>query len=99
MPYSLGAHADIMFKCFPFWQDLLSCYVVNTGSATSDEGKWKCVPQRDDYYECLHHKKEIRKTQAIKAAYNRRLKQDPNFDPRKPEGEADIRSLGLLQKK
>ncbi|RPB23001.1 hypothetical protein L211DRAFT_787412, partial [Terfezia boudieri ATCC MYA-4762] len=43
--------------CFPFWQDLLACYVVNTADGNA-EGKWKCIPQRDDYFECLHHKKE-----------------------------------------
>lgn len=31
---------------------------MNTNSA-SDDGKWKCVPQRDDYNECLHHRKEV----------------------------------------
>lgn len=49
---------NLLSQCFPFWQDLLACYVMNTNSS-SDEGKWKCVPQRDDYYECLHHSKEV----------------------------------------
>ncbi|KAL0637465.1 hypothetical protein Q9L58_003520 [Maublancomyces gigas] len=67
---------------------------MNTNSA-SDEGKWKCVPQRDDYNECLHHRKEIAKTKTMQAAYIRRVKTDPDFD-RRPEGEADVKSLGLL---
>jgi len=46
-------------RCFPFWQELLACYVVNT-SAEDDSGKKKCAPALEDYYECLHHKKEVR---------------------------------------
>ena len=44
-------------RCFPFWQELLACYVVNT-TADDDSGKKKCQPVMEDYYECLHHKKE-----------------------------------------
>jgi hypothetical protein len=46
-------------RCFPFWQELLACYVVNT-NAEDDSGKSKCAPMLEDYYECLHHKKEVR---------------------------------------
>jgi hypothetical protein len=46
-------------RCFPFWQEVLACYVVNTNSE-DDSGKKKCVPILEDYYECLHHKKEVR---------------------------------------
>ena len=45
-------------RCFPFWQDLLACYVVNTTADDVSGGK-KCLPALDDYYECLHHKKEV----------------------------------------
>lgn len=45
-------------RCFPFWQDVLACYVLNT-SADDDSGKKKCGPVLEDYYECLHHKKEV----------------------------------------
>lgn len=45
-------------RCFPFWQEVLACYVVNTNSE-DDSGKKKCAPVLDDYYECLHHKKEV----------------------------------------
>ena len=56
--------ADISFfnpgpsRCFPFWQDVLACYVVNT-STDDISGAKKCVPVLEDYYECLHHKKEV----------------------------------------
>jgi hypothetical protein len=45
-------------RCFPFWQEVLACYVVNTNTE-DDSGKKKCKPVLEDYYECLHHKKEV----------------------------------------
>lgn len=45
-------------RCFPFWQEVLACYVVNT-SAEDDSGKKKCAAPLEDYYECLHHRKEV----------------------------------------
>lgn len=36
----------------------MACYVVNT-SAEDDSGKKKCSFALEDYYECLHHKKEV----------------------------------------
>ncbi|KAL8932528.1 MAG: hypothetical protein Q9211_006266 [Gyalolechia sp. 1 TL-2023] len=45
-------------RCFPFWQELLACYVVNT-NADDVTGAKKCVPALEDYYECLHHRKEV----------------------------------------
>jgi NADH dehydrogenase (ubiquinone) Fe-S protein 5 len=37
---------------------LLACYVVNTDTEDAS-GKKKCVPVLEDYYECMHHKKEV----------------------------------------
>jgi NADH dehydrogenase (ubiquinone) Fe-S protein 5 len=45
-------------RCFPFWQEVLACYVVNT-SETDTSGRAKCQPALEDYYECLHHRKEV----------------------------------------
>jgi len=45
-------------RCFPFWQELLACYVMNTDTDDMSGGK-KCLPMLEDYYECLHHKKEV----------------------------------------
>jgi NADH dehydrogenase (ubiquinone) Fe-S protein 5 len=36
----------------------MACYVVNT-SGEDKSGKKKCGPALEDYYECLHHKKEV----------------------------------------
>ena len=45
-------------RCFPFWQELLACYVVNTDTGDLEGGR-KCLPAMEDYYECLHHRKEV----------------------------------------
>lgn len=45
-------------RCFPFWQELLACYVMNTESEDTS-GAQKCLPALEDYYECLHHRKEV----------------------------------------
>lgn len=59
-PMSMANFSDPagVSRCFPFWQDLIACYVMNT-NAESDSGKLKCLGPRDDYYECLHHTKEV----------------------------------------
>ncbi|PWW71671.1 hypothetical protein C7212DRAFT_233062, partial [Tuber magnatum] len=78
-PYILGDNTGLAFTCVPLWQDFLSFYVVTTGPTMSVEGKWKCVLQRGGCY------REGGLGAGINAAYNRRLKQDVNFDTRKPE--------------
>lgn len=57
-PQWLTAFVTGPSRCFPFWQEVLACYVVNTNTE-DDSGKKKCVPVLEDYYECLHHKKEV----------------------------------------
>ncbi|KAL1961302.1 hypothetical protein VTO42DRAFT_30 [Malbranchea cinnamomea] len=80
-------------RCFPFWQELLSCYVIN--SAEGEAGKKKCVAQLEDYYECLHHKKEAARTQAMQRAYRRAVSSHPRENAPRAE---QIASLGLLGK-
>ncbi|EGP88070.1 unnamed protein product [Zymoseptoria tritici ST99CH_1A5] len=80
-------------RCFPYWQEVLACYVVNT-SAEDDSGKAKCQPPLQDYYECLHHRKEASKIIALQAAYRKREAATPR-DNAPSAGE--IRSLGLLE--
>ncbi|KAK5108746.1 hypothetical protein LTR62_007893 [Meristemomyces frigidus] len=82
-------------RCFPFWQEVLACYVVNT-NAEDDSGKHKCKPVLEDYYECLHHKKEFFKTYSLQAAYRKRESQTSR-DLAPSAGE--IRGLGLLDRK
>ncbi|MCJ1439908.1 MAG: hypothetical protein MMC23_000389 [Stictis urceolatum] len=80
-------------RCFPFWQELLACYVVNTSADDVSGGK-KCVPALENYYECLHHKKEAARTVAMQNAYRRRELDDP----RETVTADQIRSLGLIGK-
>lgn len=54
-------HFDLLLgpgRCFPFWQEVLACYVVNN-SPEDGSGQRKCAPVIEDYYECLYHKKEV----------------------------------------
>jgi hypothetical protein len=53
IPYDLSGPS----RCFVFWQELLGCYVINAGDG--EVGKKKCIPALEDYYECLHHAKEV----------------------------------------
>ena len=57
-----GAIANLIkgpSRCFPFWQELLACYVVSTDGADDLSGAKRCIPALEDYYECLHHRKEV----------------------------------------
>lgn len=40
-------------RCFEFWQDFLKCH--NTSIYPSKQ----CTAQAEDYFECLHHTKEV----------------------------------------
>ncbi|KAK4242247.1 hypothetical protein C8A03DRAFT_40375 [Achaetomium macrosporum] len=81
-------------RCFPFWQELLSCYVINTNE-DDDSGKKKCVPVMEDFYECLHHRKEAARVKMLQSAYRqaeaKKLQENP------PTA-GQIRNLGLLDK-
>jgi NADH dehydrogenase (ubiquinone) Fe-S protein 5 len=46
-------------RCFPFWQEVMACYVLST-SGDDSAGAAKCMNQLEDYHECLHHQKEVR---------------------------------------
>ncbi|EEU42010.1 hypothetical protein NCS52_01269900 [Fusarium sp. LHS14.1] len=81
-------------RCFPFWQEVMGCYVVNT-SATDDSGKKKCGFALEDYYECLHHKKEHARALAIQAAYARTESSTARDDAPSVK---QIRNLGLIDK-
>ncbi|EGD84213.1 hypothetical protein H112_07904 [Trichophyton rubrum D6] len=80
-------------RCFPFWQDLLGCYVVN--SVEGEAGKKKCIGVLDDYYECLHHKKEAARTREMQNAYRKAMSSHPRESAPRAE---QISPLGLLGK-
>ncbi|GME23988.1 hypothetical protein GTA08_BOTSDO13892 [Neofusicoccum parvum] len=79
-------------RCFPFWQEVLACYVTNT-NADDKASKSQCLAPLDDYYECLHHKKEHAKTFALQAAYRKAEAEGSRANGPKPE---DVKTLGLL---
>lgn len=39
-------------RCHAFWQDLRKCMTEAAQPAV-------CAPMREDYLECLHHRKEV----------------------------------------
>ena len=43
-------------RCFQFWQELLHCY----GENGRYEQHTTCRQQKEDYDECLHHRKLVR---------------------------------------
>lgn len=45
-------------RCFPFWQEYMACYVINQNDPEARK-QGVCAPRLEDYYECLHHKKEV----------------------------------------
>ncbi|KAI9902919.1 hypothetical protein N3K66_002271 [Trichothecium roseum] len=92
MASGYGMHGGVG-RCFPFWQEVLACYVVNT-SAEDDSGKKKCSNALEDYYECLHHKKEHARAIAMQAAYNRQGIASRDDAPTAQQ----IRNLGLVGK-
>lgn len=55
-------------RCFPFWQEVLACYVLNADTEDG-KGKAKCKSAVEDYYECLNHKKEVRMSPHLYLAY------------------------------
>mmetsp|Transcript_33816 Transcript_33816/g.34446 ORF Transcript_33816/g.34446 Transcript_33816/m.34446 type:complete len:80 (+) Transcript_33816:82-321(+) len=58
MASGLGLRGNIG-RCFLFYQDFAKCMKV------SDTPIADCAPLRDDYLECLHHRKELARKQAI----------------------------------
>ena len=52
-------------RCYPFWQDFVACM------STADSPK-ECYALREDYSECLHHKKEYTRMNRILLEKNER---------------------------
>jgi NADH dehydrogenase (ubiquinone) Fe-S protein 5 len=53
-----NAAATGVSRCFPFWQEYLACHIMNQDNPDPQK-KGVCGPVLEDYYECLHHKKEV----------------------------------------
>ncbi|KAG6299260.1 hypothetical protein E4U09_008300 [Claviceps aff. purpurea] len=93
MASGYGFHGGVG-RCFPFWQEVLACYVVNA-SPDDPSGAKKCAPAAEDYYECLHHRKEFARAVAIRTALSRAEGATPRDDA--PSAK-QVRNLGLLGK-
>ncbi|KNE54869.1 hypothetical protein AMAG_00817 [Allomyces macrogynus ATCC 38327] len=46
-------------RCYAFWQDVQKCFL------TADEPRTQCAPFKADYFECLHHTKELARASII----------------------------------
>ncbi|QSL65459.1 hypothetical protein MERGE_002770 [Pneumocystis wakefieldiae] len=55
-------------RCYPFWQQFLGCYASLDGT----KEKNVCIAEIEDYIECLHHAKEIRRLKAIQHELERK---------------------------
>lgn len=47
-------------RCYPFWMDYAQCMQAPDCNLT------QCAKLREDYFECLHHRKEVRAHTAYK---------------------------------
>lgn len=96
-------------RCYPFWQEVMACYVTNT-SPYDNTGAKQCVLPLEDYLECLHHRKEVRSPQEtrrwsakgplqklrvarLQEAYHKKELSSPAEGMKTAK---EIRSLGLL---
>jgi NADH dehydrogenase (ubiquinone) Fe-S protein 5 len=88
----------------------MACYVINQNDAEARK-QGVCAPRLEDYYECLHHKKEVRSPQryvrkscidnenqhARAQAIQDALRKAEAAHPRENAPKAgQIRSLGLI---
>mmetsp|Transcript_4576 Transcript_4576/g.15003 ORF Transcript_4576/g.15003 Transcript_4576/m.15003 type:complete len:93 (-) Transcript_4576:372-650(-) len=55
-------------RCYPVYREFADCVVAKGGTS-------ECGELREDYLECLHHKKEINRLNALSAERNRKLKE------------------------
>ncbi|TCD62767.1 hypothetical protein EIP91_006439, partial [Steccherinum ochraceum] len=80
-------------RCFAFWQEFSKCYA-------STDNPSQCRVQADDYLECLHHKKEIARANAVKAEFIKRAEHQALEGRKTADILADgvIVGVGLIQR-
>ena len=61
-------------RCYPVYVEFADCLTVN-GDAT------KCGDLREDYFECLHHSKEITRLNTMCKEYSRKQKAGEPLPP------------------
>ncbi|KAI9145765.1 fiber protein Fb14 [Paraphysoderma sedebokerense] len=57
-------------RCFPFWQDFQKCYI------SADNPQQECGIYKEDYFECLHHFKELARARKIAHQANKLKSQE-----------------------
>lgn len=65
MASSYGCRGNVG-RCFPYWQEFSKCMA---DASTPSE----CVDMKEDYMECLHHRKYYTRMNAIEMERQRRL--------------------------
>lgn len=55
-------------RCYPIWMDFSECI-------TKADDPLSCKALRDDYLECLHHRKEFTRLNTIYREYQKQLKE------------------------
>ncbi|WP_395239515.1 hypothetical protein, partial [Salmonella sp. s54412] len=58
-------------RCFQFWQELVDCF----GEVGRYNQHTKCVKQKEDYDECLHHRKLYTRLNQINGEKTRLIKE------------------------
>ncbi|KAJ7728970.1 hypothetical protein DFH07DRAFT_757048, partial [Mycena maculata] len=69
-------------RCSAFWQEFTKCYA-------GAEYPLQCKAQRDDYLECVHGTKEVPRTAALAAEYERQVEQGLRDHKKDLEARAD----------
>lgn len=90
---SLLTYLSGVSRCFPFWQEYLACYVVNQNENPRETKA--CVPVLEDYYECLHHRKEVMSKTSDSARWGQLL--TPMSYNRPPVQEQCRKPIGKLR--
>ncbi|KAL1918449.1 uncharacterized protein VTP21DRAFT_3109 [Calcarisporiella thermophila] len=84
-------------RCFAYWQEFHKCYAM---ADRPDE----CVLQRDDYLECLHHTKEIKRfqqiqSQQVKQIEARRKAEEASRKYSDAAAKSNVQRLGIIEEK
>mmetsp|Transcript_7129 Transcript_7129/g.23605 ORF Transcript_7129/g.23605 Transcript_7129/m.23605 type:complete len:99 (-) Transcript_7129:240-536(-) len=71
MASGFGTRAPVG-RCFPVYREFAECISEKSGSPS--EKAAACAELREDYVECLHHKKEITRLNALSDERARKIK-------------------------
>ncbi|CAH1762090.1 15937_t:CDS:2 [Entrophospora sp. SA101] len=82
-------------RCFNFWQEFRKCYAM----ANRPED---CIMEKEDYFECLHHTKEIARAKKIKAQELKMIekrREEDQIAKKKLDSKTDVNRLGIVEEK